>query len=181
MKNRQYNYKTNKQISKKFLGVWIPKHIYLNDNLSWTEKILITEIKSLEGKKGCYASNECLAKFLQLSEGTIRNTISKLKKKNYIIDNSSSNNSNNRLLLVNDNVDDYLSELKQDNRELYKTIKTSYDIKYQDMIESNNNIDYDKKDKEEEIITNYEINSIDVNNNQKILLTHHKNVIHILI
>lgn len=179
MKNRQYNYKTNKQISKKFLGVWIPKHIYLNDNLSWTEKILITEIKSLEGKKGCYASNEYLAKFLQLSEGTIRNTISKLKKKNYIIDNSSNNNSNNRLLLVNDNVDDYLSELKQDNKELYKTIKISYDIKYQDMIENNNNIDYDKKDKEEEkIITNYEINSIDINHKQKEInhQSNHKNI-----
>ncbi len=46
------------------------------------------------------------------------------------------------------------------------------------MIENNNNIDYDKKDKEEEIITNYEINSIDINHKQKEInhQSNHKNI-----
>jgi len=31
-----------------FKGVWIPKQIYLNNSLSWPEKILLIEIDSLD-------------------------------------------------------------------------------------------------------------------------------------
>ena len=33
---------------REFLGVWIPREIYLAENLSWTEIILLTEITSLD-------------------------------------------------------------------------------------------------------------------------------------
>lgn len=67
-----------------FKGIWIPKEIFLNDDLSWTERILLIEIDSLDNEEGCFAGNEYLSKFLRVSEITISNAISKLKKKGYI-------------------------------------------------------------------------------------------------
>ena len=67
-----------------FKGVWIPKEIYLNEELNWTEKILLIEIDSLDNEKGCFASNEYFANFIGKSKVYISNCISKLKDKNYI-------------------------------------------------------------------------------------------------
>ena len=75
------------QFTKKerdFKGVWIPRHIYLNKDLSWTEKILLVEIHSLDNGDGCFAGDEHFALFLDKSEGTIANLISKLKKMGYL-------------------------------------------------------------------------------------------------
>lgn len=71
-----------------FKGIWIPKEVYLNTDLTWTEKICLVEINSLDNDsnkhKGCYASNEYLAKFLNVSVIRISNIISKLKKLGFI-------------------------------------------------------------------------------------------------
>lgn len=69
-----------------FKGVWIPREVYLNTELSWTEKILLVEIDSLDNDdlKGCFASNAYLGEFLGKSEGTIANIISSLIKKGYL-------------------------------------------------------------------------------------------------
>ena len=67
-----------------FKGVWIPKAVYLNPNLSWTEKILLTEIHSLEHNEGCFASNEYLAEFLQVGAGRVANLISQLKASGFL-------------------------------------------------------------------------------------------------
>lgn len=76
----------NKQINRDFKGIWIPKDIYLNADLSWTEKILIVEIDSLDNddEKGCYASSAHFAEFLGLSEGSVRNMLVKLKQLGWI-------------------------------------------------------------------------------------------------
>lgn len=67
--------------SRDFKGVWIPKEIYLHPELSWTEKILVIEIDSLDNsERGCFASNEKLGGFLGISAGSCANMISKLKK-----------------------------------------------------------------------------------------------------
>lgn len=71
-------------MNRHFKGVWIPKEIYLNPDLSWTEKILLIEIHSLQGDEGCFASNQYLAEFLGTSEKTVMNTISKLKGMGHI-------------------------------------------------------------------------------------------------
>src|ERR1035437_10279011 len=63
-----------------FKGIWIPKELYLNDELSWTEKILVVEINSLDKGKGCWAGNEYFAEFLGLKEGRIANIFTKLRK-----------------------------------------------------------------------------------------------------
>jgi len=72
--------------NRDFKGVWIPKEIWLNTDLSIIEKVLLVEIDSLDNsERGCFASNEYLAKFVQLSESRVAHIISDLKKNGYII------------------------------------------------------------------------------------------------
>jgi hypothetical protein len=72
--------------NRDFKGIWIPKEIWLNTDLSIIEKVLLVEIDSLDNsERGCFASNEYLASFVQLSEGRVANIISDLKKRNFII------------------------------------------------------------------------------------------------
>lgn len=67
-----------------FKGVWIPKDIYLDTNLNWTEKILLIEIDSLDGPEGCFANNEHFAKHLSISKDRVSKLISKLVNLKYI-------------------------------------------------------------------------------------------------
>ena len=72
--------------NRDFKGVWISKEIWLNTDLSIIEKVLLVEIDSLDNSdKGCFASNEYLAKFVQLSQGRVANIISDLKKRKFLI------------------------------------------------------------------------------------------------
>lgn len=61
-----------------FKGVWISKDIYLDDRLTALEKIVLAEIDSLDGKDGCFCSNEYLAEFCQCGVRTVSQAISKL-------------------------------------------------------------------------------------------------------
>lgn len=67
-----------------FKGVWIPKGIYLNTELSWTEKIFLIEVHSLQGEEGCWANNQHFAEFLDISEGAVANLITKLKAAGWV-------------------------------------------------------------------------------------------------
>lgn len=68
-----------------FKGVWIPKQVWLDENLTMLEKGILTEIDSLDmSDDGCWASNEYLAKFCQCSECKVSLAISKLAKLGYI-------------------------------------------------------------------------------------------------
>jgi hypothetical protein len=72
--------------NRDFKGVWIKKEIWLNTDLSIIEKVLLVEIDSLDNSdRGCFASNEYLASFVQLSEGRVANIIVDLKKRGFII------------------------------------------------------------------------------------------------
>ncbi|GAG92906.1 unnamed protein product, partial [marine sediment metagenome] len=74
------------KVSRDFKGIWIPRQIYLHRELSWTEKILLVEIDSLDCGEGCFASNEYFAKFLGKSVGQISTAISHLRSLNLIDD-----------------------------------------------------------------------------------------------
>lgn len=67
-----------------FKGVWIPKDIYLNKDLTLTEKILYVEIQSLDNENGCFAGNEYFAEFLGVGVTTISKGIKKLIKLGYV-------------------------------------------------------------------------------------------------
>lgn len=67
-----------------FKGVWIPKEIWLNTELTLLEKIIFVEIDSLNNEDNCTASNTYFAKFCNCSESAVSKAISKLKDFNMI-------------------------------------------------------------------------------------------------
>ena len=72
-------------MNRDFLGVWIPREVWLNKDLSTNEKILLAEIDSLGGSSdGCFASNQYFADFFDLSKDRISRLVSGLKNKGYI-------------------------------------------------------------------------------------------------
>ena len=64
--------------NRDFKGVWFPKEIWLNKDLTLFEKAILIEIDSLDKGNGCYASNEYLVDFCGCSTKTISNSIKKL-------------------------------------------------------------------------------------------------------
>src|SRR6266404_1097596 len=70
--------------NRDFKGVWIPKEIWLSDQLSLMEKVLFVEIHSLDNERGCFASNKHFAKFFGVSERQIRTHIGSLKKHGFV-------------------------------------------------------------------------------------------------
>lgn len=62
-----------------FKGVWIPKEIWLNQDLTLLEKAIYVEIDSLDNENHCTASNEYFAEFCSCSESKVSKAIKKLK------------------------------------------------------------------------------------------------------
>lgn len=70
---------------RSFKGVWIPADVWLNKDLSLTEKVMLVEIGSLETPdRGCYASNSYFAEFFDLSKSRVSEIISGLAAKGLI-------------------------------------------------------------------------------------------------
>ena len=68
-----------------FKGVWIPKMVWLDERLTALDKVILTEIDSLDqGERGCYASNKHIADFCQCSERKVSESISQLLKYGYL-------------------------------------------------------------------------------------------------
>ena len=61
-----------------FKGVWIPREVWLSDELSLMEKVLFVEISSLDNERGCFASNQYFATFFGVSDRQIRTVIGSL-------------------------------------------------------------------------------------------------------
>src|SRR5208337_581750 len=63
----------------RFAGVWIPKEIWLDPEMSRTEKALLAQIDSFDRRpSGCVAGNAYFAKFFQLSVRQTRRYIARL-------------------------------------------------------------------------------------------------------
>ena len=71
-------------MNRDFKGVWIPKEIWIDKDLTWMEKLLLVEINSLDNAEGCYASNQYFADFFNLSASRISEIVSSLVEKKYI-------------------------------------------------------------------------------------------------
>lgn len=69
---------------REFKGIWIPKEIWLNNELSLQEKVMLAEIDSFETKNGCFASNSYLGSVIQLSPSRVSSIISNLIRLEYI-------------------------------------------------------------------------------------------------
>ena len=92
--------------------------IWLDESLTWTEKILLTLIDRLDNDFKCVATNQALAKMLGngMSERSITRLISSLEKKQYI---SISNRENKRVIEILDrqSVDHKLDNLSTLDRQ----------------------------------------------------------------
>ena len=84
--------------SRDFKGIWIPREIWLSDQLSLMEKVLFVEIHSLDNERGCFASNHYFADFFGMSDRQIRTHIGSLKEKGFI--SVSIQNRNERVIRV---------------------------------------------------------------------------------
>jgi len=62
-----------------FKGVWIPKEIWLSNELTLLEKCIFTEISSLDNENHCTAGNEYFAEFCDCSESKVSKSIKKLQ------------------------------------------------------------------------------------------------------
>lgn len=68
-----------------FKGVWIPKVVWLDNRLNALDKVILTEIDSLDqGERGCYASNQHIADFCQCSITKVSTSISRLIDLGYL-------------------------------------------------------------------------------------------------
>jgi len=71
-------------LSRDFKGIWIPREIWCDRSLNYFEKCLFSEINSLDGKDGCFASNEYFCNFFQEKERKIQDALAHLKALGYI-------------------------------------------------------------------------------------------------
>ncbi len=77
---------TETEQNNSFSGMYIPSTLLSEQDLSWTEKILIVMINDLSKNREdyCFASNRYLAELLNLSHQSITNAISNLKEKQIV-------------------------------------------------------------------------------------------------
>lgn len=72
-------------MEREFKGVWIPKEVWLNKDLSLTEKALLAEIDSFSGEgKAFYKSNETIQEEYKVSRPTISKALKKLEGMGFI-------------------------------------------------------------------------------------------------
>jgi len=71
-------------MTRNFKGIWIPKHIWLNENLTVMEKLFLIEIDSLDNEEGCFASNKYFAGFFKISKGRCTQIIKELERKKLV-------------------------------------------------------------------------------------------------
>ena len=87
--------------NRKFKGVWIPAKYWLDEDLTIMEVVLITEIDSLDGENGCFASNKHFADFLGVTAGRASQLIKNLNEKGYIsVSYNTQNNVTQRVIRV---------------------------------------------------------------------------------
>jgi hypothetical protein len=67
-----------------FKGIWIPKIIWLNKDMSIMEKLFLVEIDSLDNENGCFASNAHFSEMFDVSKGRCTQIIKSLESKGFV-------------------------------------------------------------------------------------------------
>jgi len=111
-----------------FKGVWIPAHIYLDSELSWSQKILLVEIDSFsKNNRECFVSNEHLSEHLQVSVSSVEKSLRKLVALGYVIRTRKQINGTSRRILRLDTSINYGSQPEEsadDNRKKVRHTNT---------------------------------------------------------
>lgn len=73
------------ELHRDFKGIWIPRELWEDENMTKMEMLLFVELDSLSNyEQGCFASNKHLSKFLGVSSSRISQLISSLTEKKYV-------------------------------------------------------------------------------------------------
>lgn len=103
------------KVKRKFLGIWIPREIWLSEDLTLQEKVFIVEINSLDNNDGCFASNAYFGKFFGLSTVRVSQIISSLTEKNWLTSHltykEDSKEVDKRILKINEDKKNVLEKL----------------------------------------------------------------------
>lgn len=104
---------------RNFKGIWIPKDIWLNKELTIQEKVIIIEIDSLDNENGCFASNKYFADFFGLSTSRVSQIIKKLEDKKWLkIDYETKDKQIiKRIIKINPNVFNFLNRGIKNSKE----------------------------------------------------------------
>lgn len=71
-------------MAETFKGIWIPKKIADFEKLSWTEKVLISDILALSNKMECIANNAHFSERLKITKESASHMINKLVRLGYL-------------------------------------------------------------------------------------------------
>lgn len=115
-----------------FGGLYIPIELISDERLNWTDRPLFAVIKLFDMKNHCFASNQYLARILNLSEITISNSINRLIEFGYV--EKVSFDGRRRVIKINDSylnsrkesVDDYYTNLKSDLKNFKGRLKADF-------------------------------------------------------
>lgn len=71
-------------MAETFKGIWIPKKVADFEKLSWTEKVLISDILALSNKMECIANNAHFSERLKITKESASHMINKLVRIGYL-------------------------------------------------------------------------------------------------
>jgi len=111
-----------KPLRDSFKGIWIPRIVCLNTNLTNTEQKLIGVIYALSRTKeshkygGCFATNSYLATIMSTSKGSIAKMLSDLRNKKQIqtVESQHSMHSRIRVLKIINSTEDFEEGFNRD-------------------------------------------------------------------
>jgi len=81
-----------------FKGIWIPKEVWLSQELTLQEKVFLVEVNSLDNDKGCFASNQYFADFFGISTRRVTSIMSSLINKGFITSTIDKSDANKRTI-----------------------------------------------------------------------------------
>lgn len=73
-----------KDKGRRFEGIWIPRDIWLCNDLNIMEKVFLVEIRSLDNEDGCYANNQYFSEFFGVGKTRCSQIINSLKEKDLL-------------------------------------------------------------------------------------------------
>jgi DNA-binding MarR family transcriptional regulator len=110
----------NKELEPNFTGIFIPKEVWLCEELTPIQMLLMMQIKSLDNKFGCKATNNRFAEFFGVSDGTISEHIQNLVEKDFLV--CQYDESNRRTMKVSLKFKLIIADIDEDLDEYKKTI-----------------------------------------------------------
>jgi hypothetical protein len=115
----------NEQLENTFTGIWIPKGIWLCDELTPIQMLVLMQIHSLDGKFGCKVSNQHIADFFGVHLVTISDHIKTLNEKKFIDIEYQNNNPSlgNRVIKCSRKFKLIIADLADDIEEYKQTLQ----------------------------------------------------------